>query len=294
MYLIIAKKFGETKRGAHVISKRFCSMFPNDLEYRETSKATDLEKLNKSFKRLIFRTQVPGCYATSVNFLRLSKINHLIYIRAPFNYPWYNSCTNGFYYYKYNEHIKNYIPMITDFPKVNQPKKICIGFYARKWLTKDSYDWFIKKLDEWPKVDICVMGRQEPELEHKLKGRYKHTFDNVEFFNLITHYIMPKSISFIDPFPHTLLEAVQSGKQIIIPSIGHRNHKDGIDDIQDCIEWHDDFYQEKFLDNSKCLLKFNNFKMFYQEIINNDFKYSFDKSKYKNMRQWIVEEVLNV
>jgi hypothetical protein len=183
--------------------------------------------------------------------------------------------------------------MITDFPKVKQPSEICIGFYARKWLTRDSYNWFFDKLDQWPKVNICVMGRQEPELEHKLKGRYKHTFDNIDFFNSITHYVMPKSLTFIDPFPHTLLEAVQSNKQIIIPTIGHRNHKDGIDDIQDCIQWHDDFYPDKFVDNSQCLLKFKNFKKFYQKVIDNNFEYSFEKLKYKNMKEWILEEVID-
>ena len=293
MYLITAKKFGDTDRGAHTTSTRFAAEFPNDVEYIETSKATNLEELNDRYKRLIFRTQVPRCYATSVNIVRLLRLNHLIYVRKAYAFPMLNTCTNGFYYYKYSEaNIKNYIPIITDFPKVKQPDKICIGFYARKWLVPDAFKWFIKKLDEWPEVDVFAMGIYEKEIEQKTKGRFRHTYNNIHFFNNITHYVMPKSVSYVDPFPHTLLEAVQSGKQIIIPTIGHRNHKDGIDDIQDCIQWHDDFYPDKFLDNSHCLLTFNNFKRFYQDVIQNNFEYSFDKRKYNNMAEWILEEII--
>jgi len=293
MFLIIAKKFGETKRGAHEVSKRFCKKFPEIFEYKETSKATNLEELNKKYQKLIFRTQVPRCYSSSINFLKLAKINHLVYTREEYNNKFINSCTNGFYYYK-NTSIKNYIPMITDFPKTITPDEICIGFYSRKWLTRDSFNWFLKKIEEWDPVNICIMGRYEIELEQKTKGKFKHTFNNVDFFNTITHYVMPKSITYVDPFPHTLLEAVQTGKQIIIPTIGKRNHKDGIDDIQDCIQFHDNLYPNKLLDNSNCFLFFKHFKKFYEKIIENNFSYSFDKKKYKTMSSWILQEVLNV
>lgn len=292
MYLVIAKKFSNLKRGGHTISKRFCSLFPNDLEYRETAHARNLEELDEEYQRLIFRTQVLRCYTPPLNILKLMKLNHVAYIRDEHNFSTLNSCTNGFYYYKYTT-IKHYVPMITDFPhEAKMPNKSCIGFYSRKWLTPDSYKWFISKLDEWPDVDVCILGSPSEKIEQKTKGKFKHTFDNVEFFNSITHYVMPKSVSFIDPFPHTLLEAVQTGKQIIIPTIGHRNHKDGIDDIQDCISWHDDFYPDKTLDNSSCLLRFKNFKKFYQDVIKNNFEYSFDKRKYKNIVEWLLGEIL--
>lgn len=292
MYLVIAKKFSNLGRGGHTISKRFCELFPADLRYKETSKATNLEELNNYYDKLILRTQVPTCYSSPVNPVRLMRLNHLAYVRESYNFPTINSCTNGFYYYKYSN-IKNYIPMITDFPTiVKKPKEYCIGFYSRKWLTPDSFRWFVSKLKEWPELNVCILGTPNDEIEQNTKGRFTHTYSNVEFFNKITHYVMPKSIAYKDPFPHTLLEAVQTGKQIIIPSLGHRNFKDGIDDIQDFIAWHEDYRPQIKYDNSKCFLKFENFKQFYRNIIDNGFEYSFDKRKYHSMVEWMMEEVI--
>lgn len=291
-YLLIAKKFSKLKRGGHVITKRFASNFPDYIEYKETSDARDLEKLNKKYKRIIFRTHVPMCYDTPVNFVRLRNINHVIYIREGFNFPTYNSCTNGFYYYKDNPKIKNYIPLITDFPKPTQPKDICLGFYSRKWLTMDSFLCFINILEKLPPTTVCIMGTPSRQIEKACKGNYKHTYDNVEFFNSITHYVLPKSKQYIDPFPHTLLEAVQNGKQIIIPTIDGRKHKDGVDDIQDFIKFHKKIDIDTHYDNSECLLQAEVFKDFYLKVFENNYEYSFDRSKYTSMKEWVENEVL--
>jgi hypothetical protein len=291
-YLVIGKSFSKLKRGGHIISKRFASNFPDHLEYRETSDARDLEKLNEQYKRIIFRTQVPACYDTPVNIIRLLKINHVIYIREPFNFPTYNSCTNGFYYYKENPKLKHFIPLVTDFPKSTHPKDICLGFYSRKWLTMDSYICFIHMLKELPSVDVCIMGSPSKQIERACKGNFKHTYDNVEFFNSITHYVFPKSKQYIDPLPHALLEAVQSDKQIIIPTIEGRTHKDGIDDIQDFIKYHNKVDIDTYYDNTNYLLREEVFKDFYLRVFDNNYEYSFDRSKYSNMREWVENEVM--
>jgi hypothetical protein len=291
-YLLVGKRFSRLKRGGHIITKKFASNFPDYLEYKETSDARDLEKLNEQYKKIIFATQVPRCYDTSVNIIRLLNINHVIYIREPFNFSPYNSCTNGFYYYKENPNIKHYIPHITDFPKATQPKNICLGFYSRNWLTMDSYVYFVNMLEKLPPVDVCIMGTPSHLIEKTCKKNFKHTYDNTEFFNSITHYVFPKSKQYVDPFPNSLLEAVHAGKQIIIPTIEGRKHRDGIDDIQDFIEYHNEFDTDTYYDNSSCLLKAKVFKNFYLKVFAHGYAHSFIKSKYNSMREWVYNEVM--
>ena len=293
-YLVIGHKFGALKRGGFVVSKRFCEEHPNDCKFIQDIKARGLEILNEKYRRLIFRTQVPRCYSIPINFVKLRKLNHIIYLRARYLSPLYNSCTNGFYYYKMHEKIQNYIPMITDFPKIDkQPSSICLGFYVRKWLTPDSFNCFVDILDNMKeRYDLCIMGDENDQLENHPNIRsFKHTNDNYEFFSRITDYFYPTSRHFVDPFPHSVLEAVQAGKQIIFPKID-RPHKDGIDDIKDCINWHEDFNPDVNLDNKCQLLTASNFRNYYQRIFDNNWEHRFERGKYNRMIDWIVGEVL--
>ena len=137
------------------------------------------------------------------------------------------------------------------------------------------------------------MGDPAPEfMRIKNVKSYKHTFDNIEFFKNISHYVYPASRVFQDPFPHNILEAVQSGKQIIIPELPHRNHVDGIDDIKECIKWHKTFDENTHYDNSKCILNANAFRNFYLRLFENNFEHRFDKDKYKHFSDWIEHEVI--
>jgi len=293
-YLVIGHKFGSLKRGGFVVSKRFCEEHPEHCEFREDKRSRQLTQLNNQYKRLIFRTQVPRCYSLPINFVKLRKLNHIIYLRARYLSPFYNSCTNGFYYYKMHDGIQNYIPMITDFPKIEkQPDSICLGFYVRKWLTPDSFDFFVNILDNLKhKYNLCIMGDRNDQLQrHPNVKSFKHTYDNYEFFKTITHYFYPTSKYFVDPFPHSVLEAVQTGKQIIFPSID-REHKDGIDDLKDCINWHQNFRPDVTLDNINQPMTALNFKKFYQRIFDNNWEHRFDRDQYKTMYEWIEREVL--
>jgi hypothetical protein len=126
---------------------------------------------------------------------------------------------------------------------------------------------------------------------HPNVRNFKHTNDNYEFFKSITHYFYPTSRHFVDPFPHSALEAVQTGKQIIFPEI-QREHKDGIDEIKDVIKWHEKFNTKIYHDNSKQPLTAENFSRYYKMIFENNWEYSFDRNKYKNMADWIEGEIL--
>jgi len=290
-YIVIGHRFGDLGRGGYHIPKRFCDEHSEYCEFREDRKAV-FETLNESYRRLIFWTQVPRCYTKPVNFIRLRRINHLFYLRSEYLNPFYNNCTNGFYYYHSDKRFDNYVPMITDFPiQENKPKQETLGFYVRKSITPDSFDWFVDFLSSLKrKVNVYILGEEAPEVEnHNNVLHYNHTYDNVQFFGSITHYFYPTSKHFTDPFPHSILEAVQAGCQIVLPEI-ERTHKDGIDDLKDCIKWHDRF-DDKILDNSDCILTASNFKNFYKKVFDNNFEYKLDR-KYKRWGDWIEHEVL--
>ena len=289
-YVIIGKKFSKSKKGSHIISKRFASYFPKQLDYIKSSDVVSLEELNTQYERIIFSAQAPHLYEVPTNFITLRNINHIIYIRNEHNNELYNSCTNGFHYYL-NSDIKHFIPMITDF-NAPQPSELCIGFYAKLYRT-DTLISFYDFMDNLPfKMKIYTMGDYLPYLEnHKNVIEYKHTYDNYGFFSNITHYVYSTPNDFVDPFPHALLEAVQCNKQIIIPTI-ERKFKDGIDDVKDCIKWHKNFSPDVVYDNSQCILKFENFTNFYKKVLENNFEYNFDKLCYNNYKDWIEREVL--
>jgi len=297
-YLVIGHKIGALGRGGYHVSKRFCNEHSEYCEFREDIKAKNLEELNDKYKKIIFRTQSPKCYRIPVNFVRLRRINHIFYLREMYLNPLYNNCTNGFYYYKMYEKFNNYIPMITNFPvqETTQPQEQCLGFYVRKWLTPDSYDCFINILDNLQyKMNVTVMGDQDYLIQnHPNVLHYKHTNDNVKFFSSITHYFYPTSKYFIDPFPHSVVEAIQCGKKIIFPKID-RNFKDGIDDIKDCIYWEDtknNFISDKPQLNENHPFKAEIWKNFYHNIFENDWNSNFCRDKYSSMYSFIQGEVI--
>lgn len=288
-YLVVGHKFGLLGRGGYHISKRFCDEHPEYCEFKEDRKIKNLEELNRQYKRIIFRTQVPRCYSIPVSFVHIRNINHIFYLRSNYVSPLYNSCTNGFYYYHNHMGFQNYIPMITDFPiqETDDKQETCLGFYCRKWLTPDSYDCFIDILDSLKhKVNVAVLGDDDKKIKnHNNVLHYNHTNVNVQFFSYITHYIYPTSKHFVDPFPHSVVEAVQSGKTIIFPKI-ERNFKDGIDDIKDVIVWQEKFNHERNVDKHHPF-KAKLWNGFYHDVFENNWEFQFDRRSIKTFDKFV-------
>ena len=114
------------KRGGYTIPQRFCqehSTYCDFLEDRKSIKKLNL--LSEKYKRIIFWTQVPRCYTPKLYFTKLRNIDHVFYLRNEHLNPLYNSCQNGFYYYRQHPKIKFFIPMITDF-KISKIRFISI------------------------------------------------------------------------------------------------------------------------------------------------------------------------
>jgi hypothetical protein len=297
-YLVVGHKFGGLGRGGYHISKRFCDEHTKYCEFKEDKKAKNLELLESQYKRIIFRTQVPRCYNIPVNFVRLRKLNHIFYLRARYLNPLYNNCTNGFHYYQMHKGFDNYIPMITNFPvqEIKPKQEICLGFYVRKWLTPDSFDCFINILDNLPyPMNVTIMGDPNDQIKnHNNVLHYNHTNDNVQFFNDITHYFYPTSKYFVDPFPHSVIEALQCGIKIIFPKI-EREHKDGIDDIKDCIYWEESktsWISDKPQLNENHPFKAEIWKKFYHKVFENNWEFRFDRNKYDSLYEFIKGEVI--
>jgi hypothetical protein len=206
----------------------------------------------------------------------------------------YNSCNNGFHYFRSYKNIKYFVPFVTDFITPNENENLCIGFYIRRDVTPDSLAYtkdFLNSLKH--PIDIYVMGDPTPEFKNiKNVKSYTHTYDQFEFFSNISHYIYPTSVIHNDPFPNSVLEAVQCNKQIIFPKLPNRVHKDGIDDIKECIKWHDTFNENIYYDNKDCIIKNKYFEKFYLNLFENNFEYTFDRDKYKRFDKWIENEVL--
>ncbi len=292
-FCLIPVKYENLKRGAFTASLRFYDdhfEHVDVIENREIKDENQLNILNEQYKKLIFITQAQTNYHFRLNVVTLKDLDYIIYTRI--YRPWFgtNNCNNGFYYTHCRE-IENYIPLITDF-KVKKIKQDipCLGFYLRHWLTPDS-SLYIKDLLKNIKeeVNVIFMGDAKfLETNDNVKS-ITHTFNNKKMFENITHYIYPKS-TYQDPLPHNLIEAIQSGCQIICPDLKNRKHKDGIDDILEVTNYHKTF-NAKILDNSSNILTSKNFKAFYDGVFANGFTHVLDRGKYKTFTKWIEGEV---
>lgn len=296
-YLLISVSYGNLKRGAFTVSERMANEHSEYLDHIESKYVVDLKELNEKYRKLIFVTQAPSNYSFPVNIVSLIGINYLIYIRDEYNHFGYNSCNNGFYYTHNHDRINHFIPMITDFnTKQCSNDKPCLGFYIRNYITRDSFDCFLGILNDLhTHIDLYTMGQHiKYDFSKKFKyvSNHRHTFDNQVFFSNVTHYVYPESRNFVDPLPYSLIEAVQSGKQLIIPKVEGRDHRDGIDDIKDFVNSHDRFIPGISYYNSTVPFSSSTFRKFYGTVFNNNFEHVLDRDKYKTFIDWVVGEVI--
>lgn len=292
-YLLLARKYGSPKRGAHTTSIRFQTEHPNHIVYSQDMFVTDYEEQLRVYDKLIFVTQAPHLYSKTFNFISLNKIPHTVYIRHEYNNPLYNSCNNGFSYFRHYSDIKNFIPMITDFKVTRNDNDITLGFYTRVHVNLDAVEYFKHMLSNLTEpITLYTIGDNCCDFsQYPMVTRWVHTYDNVEFFSNITHYIYPMSSTFVDPFPNTILEAAQNDIQIVLPRLKGRTHIDGVDDIKTCISYHNELNFNNYVSNANCGLVQKNFRKFYNSIFDNNFNYTFDRNKYTTFYDWCCGEL---
>ena len=140
-------------------------------------------------------------------------------------------CINSISYYNNFPYLyQSFFPTIVaeSFPK-KEKNNIALGYYFRD-IRYDGAMYFIdnilNKLN--PEIPIYILGISDfPYITNR---KIECTFDPDYFFDHITHYFYFKSNIILDPFPHTLLEAVLRHCTIVVPE-NKRSMNDGIDDI---------------------------------------------------------------
>lgn len=294
MYCIIGKRDGAAKRGSYIISERFADYF-NNIDFIRDTKVKDLNLLYANYSKVIIAYQKCLRYSFGNQIYKLRNKNHLVFTRDVLFAKLFNSASNGFNFYNKMKLHKHFIPFITDVPKTPKREGQILGFYLRQGVVKDSFNFFLQELEnlKFP-INVVTYGYYYPLDKLKKVISHYHTQELKDFFSRIDFYLYPQSAKVIDPFPHSLLEAIQSSKQIILPRLSNRNHKDGIDDIISCLGenggYHknlNDIFLDKRYDNSGCGLRFENFKKFYQCIINEqNFENRLEYGRYKTFYEW--------
>lgn len=299
-YKLIFRTFGEPRRGANILSYELQDKDPR-IKCYDIDSISDIVSIRDKNSTLVFQTQGIHLYNQKYNFLK-AKPTDVVYIRheqSPRMYT--NPVNNGFSYsqvkntknknFSWENHIKYFSPVLYNFEKSTKDIEPTIGYYLRPTLTPDATNWFLEFLNnlETP-VKLYTMGIEINYSNHKNVLSHTHTYDRFEFFKNTTHYIYFKSNSFIDPYPHSLMEAVQSGCQIIVPE-NKRDFYDGIDDILSCVNYHKTFNNE-MIDNSDSLLNLN-FNPYIKRLIDKGFLFTEMKEmkEYKNFKEWISENI---
>lgn len=262
MYGVKADYFHNLKRGAYTSSLRFCEEHKNFCE---------LFDYNNTYIRIIHRS-----FSSVAEIIKNDK--DLFFINIPKKIQQEivvknNVASCGFSFCKQNK-IKNFIPFITNFRSLS-PEKERTGIYFSKH-TKPNTKFLIKEDFK----DALILG-------DKIEG-FEQTYDSQYFFNNITHYVHIPSEEFYEVMPQSLLEAIMSDKQIMIPKT-NRTFFDGIDDIKSCINFSEDLHNEH-KSNEDSILRYENFERFYNNLFKNNFE-SITGKKYNNFYDWCVDNI---
>lgn len=264
-YLFIAKKYQNTLRGGYTSNIRF---------YEKYSSFITLNQKDE-YNHIVYRN-----YPNLCKFIEIYNNNDIVFISLP-NKDWEYSnlkiVTDGWSRFKYSPNIKCCIPIITPFyVNQNQTSDIKIGIYSTH-STKSTQIPFIQDIAN--KYPTLLLG--DPI------NKIPQTYDNIYFFQNITHYLHLPTEQFFETFPQTLLEAISCNKQIIIPNI-KRTFKDGIDDIKECISYHINI-NDKYICNKNTILNHIHWNNFYLKLFQNGFYYQ--QPKYNSFSQWCQKEL---
>jgi hypothetical protein len=147
---------------------------------------------------------------------------------------------------------ESFFPLTSFKDPIKGPGQHVLGVYRKKQITTSTdtlnYSRWLKKCP----IPIVELG--------------KDTTDSDEFFKSITHFLHLRSTNF-DAFPHTLIEAITAGKQIIVPHPSPKPNSDGTDDVLSCITYHREYDPMVMLDNSESLINPDTFRKLWKKII---------------------------
>lgn len=270
MYCVVYKNGTSSEHTTNELKRCFPDMVDRislrDVKYIDTSR----------YKKILF------CYRNTPECLKSIDYNirnpNILFMSSEkyVHYP-IKTVSKGFTEYK-KHGFDYYFPLTSLEGSSNTCFSFRIGFYNKKksiGLDKDE-----RKFLNWYKGDVPVTILGSP------LGNFRYTTDKYEFFNEITHLVYFPFEKF-DTQPGILYEAVNFGKQIILPY--DRIEPDGSTDIKSCIKYHRDF-NNKVLDNSNSYIIRDNYIKIYRKIMSNNMEYSFDKSKYNTFEELLEYE----
>lgn len=291
-YALIGWNDNNQKRGAYTEAETLANHYKDKTTIFNANSNINIDKLRNEYDRIIYTYQNP-------NNLRTKKKLNLKYSNTDIQYIRYNipttykyKTTNGFSMYLEHPLFVNYVPMMIPMFEVDKETNydnIVLGYYIRPEYRPDDFRMFKSFLDNLKyDVTLYVMGSFiYPFNQYKHVKKLVYTKDNLRFYKNITHYVYSESNTH-DPYPTTLQEAVNCNKQIVILK-QNRKFKDGIDDIEECIDYHIELSNKLIYDNSNSILNKWNYDNFYNKVFDNNFEYTFDRSKYTSMRDWLEQ-----
>lgn len=192
-------------------------------------------------KNRIWRIQNPYLYKYPIS----TRMKDVVMIRKNFcnMFPGYH-IVDGYSYYRANvSKYQCWFPTIyqSHFSRNSIPS---IGYYIRDCRRQSNLAFidFVGKLhSDIPIVTMGDLGELKIQLS-RFKN-WQHTQDNDVFWKGCSHYFYYRCSDFEDPFPQSLLEAIQSQHRIISPKNPNRTFIDGIDDFLSCIEYDEEFVE---------------------------------------------------
>lgn len=220
--------------------------------------------------------------ADDINCVRMEHIKQVIGLKA----------MNGYSYYR--DHLTSYdiwFPTIYDssFGVNGMPS---LGFYARDIRDQSTYA-FIDFVEKLPKdIPIVTMGDIQLVQKHfASRSSWHHTYSNEDFWRSCSHYFYYRPSTFVDPVPHTLLEAIQSKHRIISPKDTNRTHHDGIDDFLSCLDSYDDRFIPDNIGNSCSCLTSSVWKDYLEQLVESCFTLQPKTLSYGFLYDWICKNL---
>ena len=278
--LLYKFKKNEVGSGLHAVylAQTYQTLFNAvDYEHEEVPQQNRIWLLHKPtfYKyRLVDRSN-------DINCVRMEHIRQVIGMKV----------TNGYSYFrKYRSYFDQWFPTIYDsnFGVNSVPS---IGYYARD-MRQQSNRAFIDFVQALPVgVPIVTMGTKEL-IESKIPSgsNWRHTYSNEDFWRSCSHYFYYQPSDFEDPFPHTLLEAIQSGHRIISYKDINRTFYDGVDDLLSCIE-----YDAKFMSENKGkkyeMLTSTTWKHYIRDVVESKFAIKPDVLNHGFLYDWICKKI---